>query len=66
MFLEVVEVKQTKNRLHPDLPAPDWAARSESAVSLGATHSPTSTSTACGGRPCDPEGNEFDIGAGAG
>jgi len=66
MFLKVPEPKQAKNRVHLDLYAPDWTAEATRAVSLGAKHVAdfdeygTQWATLL-----DPEGNEFDIGAGA-
>ena len=67
MFLKVDEVKRTKNRVHLDLHAPDWVAQAERAVSLGAKH--LADVDEYGTRWAtllDPEGNEFDIGAGTG
>jgi predicted enzyme related to lactoylglutathione lyase len=67
MFIKVPEVKQHKNRVHLDLTGADWAGEVERVVGLGAvrvsehkefgTHWVTMR---------DPEGNEFDIGAGMG
>jgi glyoxalase superfamily protein len=69
MFIKVAEPKQVKNRVHVDLTGAggDWAAEVERVVGLGAvqlaeykefgTHWVTLR---------DPEGNEFDIGAGMG
>jgi predicted enzyme related to lactoylglutathione lyase len=65
MFIKVPEPKSVKNRVHIDLTAPDWDAEIERAVSLGATRVAdfdeygTKWATLL-----DPEGNEFDIGAG--
>jgi hypothetical protein len=65
MFIKVPEAKSTKNRVHVDLHAADWADQVARAVSLGATHVGdfdeygTAWATLL-----DPEGNEFDIGAG--
>lgn len=65
MFLQVPEPKQGKNRLHLDLTGPDWQAHVERAVGLGATtlseHKEYGTQWVT---LADPEGNEFDIGAG--
>lgn len=65
MFLKVGEPKQVKNRVHLDLSGPGWQAEVDRIVGLGAarvaehreygTHWVTLR---------DPEGNEFDIGAG--
>jgi hypothetical protein len=65
MFIKVPEPKSTKNRVHLDLHAPDWRGEVARAVALGATHVAdfdeygTTWATLV-----DPEGNEFDIGAG--
>jgi hypothetical protein len=65
MFIKVPEKKDRKNRVHIDLAAEDWTAQAERAVALGATHVAdfdefgTQWATLL-----DPEGNEFDIGAG--
>jgi hypothetical protein len=65
MFIKVEEKKEQKNRVHLDLHAADWTAQTERAVELGATHVAdfdeygTKWATLL-----DPEGNEFDIGAG--
>jgi hypothetical protein len=65
MFIKVAEKKEHKNRVHIDLAAEDWTAQAERAVELGATHVAdfdefgTQWATLL-----DPEGNEFDIGAG--
>ena len=65
MFIKVPEPKSTKNRVHVDLHATDWADEVARAVTLGATHVGdfdeygTTWATLL-----DPEGNEFDIGAG--
>jgi hypothetical protein len=67
MFIKVPEAKQHKNRVHLDLTGADWTSEVERVVGLGAvrvsehqefgTHWVTMR---------DPEGNEFDIGAGMG
>jgi hypothetical protein len=65
MFLKVDEKKERKNRVHLDLHAEDWTAQAERAVGLGATH--VADFDEYGTRWAtllDPEGNEFDIGAG--
>jgi uncharacterized glyoxalase superfamily protein PhnB len=65
MFLKVPEPKATKNRVHLDLHAEDWEAEVQRAVGLGATH--VADFDEYGTRWAtllDPEGNEFDIGAG--
>jgi hypothetical protein len=65
MFLRVPEPKATKNRIHIDLRDADWPGAARRAVELGATHVGdfdeygTQWATLR-----DPEGNEFDIGAG--
>ena len=65
MFLKVPEAKQVKNRVHVDLTGPDWRAEVERVVALGATkvaeYDEYGTAWAT---LRDPEGNEFDIGAG--
>jgi hypothetical protein len=67
MFIKVPEPKTVKNRLHLDLTCPDWKAEAARITTLGAvqvaehqefgTHWVTMR---------DPEGNEFDLGAGLG
>ncbi|HST82848.1 MAG TPA: VOC family protein [Kineosporiaceae bacterium] len=67
MFIKVPETKQHKNRVHLDLTGAGWADEVERVIGLGAvrvsehqefgTHWVTLR---------DPEGNEFDIGAGMG
>jgi hypothetical protein len=65
MFLRVPEAKVGKNRVHIDLHDPDWKTAALRAVELGATRVAefdefgTQWATLL-----DPEGNEFDIGAG--
>jgi Glyoxalase-like domain len=65
MFLKVPEDKQVKNRLHVDLTGPDWRAEADRLVTLGATklseHAEYGTEWITF---TDPEGNEFDLGAG--
>ncbi len=67
MFIQVPETKAAKNRVHLDLHASAWRDEARRAVGLGATHVAdheefgTAWSTLL-----DPEGNEFDIGAGFG
>jgi hypothetical protein len=66
MFIKVPEPKAHKNRVHVDLHAEDWKAQAERAVRLGATH--VADFDEYGARwssLLDPEGNEFDIGAGS-
>ena len=66
MFLRVPESKQAKNRLHLDLSGPDWRAEADRLAALGATklsdHAEYGTEWITF---ADPEGNEFDLGAGA-
>jgi predicted enzyme related to lactoylglutathione lyase len=65
MFIQVPEGKTAKNRMHLDLASPDLDAEVERAVGLGATR--VGTFEEFGTRwstLLDPEGNEFDIGAG--
>jgi hypothetical protein len=65
MFLKVPEPKQTKNRLHLDLSGPGWAAEVDRLLGLGAVkmseHQEYGTEWVT---LADPEGNEFDVGAG--
>ena len=65
MFLKVPEAKRVKNRVHVDLTAPDWHTEVERVLALGATklaeYDEYGTQWAT---LQDPEGNEFDIGAG--
>lgn len=67
MFIQVPEPKRTKNRLHLDLTGPRWQEEAERVRTLGATL--TGEYEEHGTRWVslrDPEGNEFDIGAGIG
>jgi len=65
MFLRVPEGKAGKNRLHLDLSGPDWRAEADRLVGLGAVkqseHAEYGTEWITF---ADPEGNEFDLGAG--
>ena len=65
MFLQVPEAKQGKNRLHIDLHGENWRDEIERIVALGGTklaeHKEHGTEWATF---TDPEGNEFDLGAG--
>ena len=65
MFLQVPEGKAGKNRLHLDLGGPDWRAEADRLVGLGAVkqseHAEYGTEWITF---TDPEGNEFDLGAG--
>lgn len=67
MFLQVPEPKAVKNRLHVDLTSPDWKTEAARITALGATQIAeyeeygTHWVTLL-----DPEGNEFDLGAGLG
>jgi predicted enzyme related to lactoylglutathione lyase len=67
MFVKVPEPKQHKNRMHLDLSGTDWAAQVERVIKLGAVkvseHKEFGTQWVT---LQDPEGNEFDIGAGMG
>jgi hypothetical protein len=67
MFIKVPEPKAGKNRLHLDLTGTGWREEVERALSLGATavseHDEYGTQWVT---LRDPEGNEFDIGAGLG
>ena len=67
MFLQVPEPKAGKNRLHLDLTSLDWKADAARIVALGATqiaeHEEYGTHWVT---LLDPEGNEFDLGAGIG
>jgi hypothetical protein len=65
MFLQVPEGKQAKNRLHLDLSGPGWRAEADRLVELGAVKK--SEHKEYGAEWItftDPEGNEFDLGAG--
>src|SRR5262245_38922053 len=65
MFIKVPEYNAAKHCVHRDLHAEDWEAEVERAVSLGATR--VADFDEYGTRWAtlfDPEGNEFDIGAG--
>jgi predicted enzyme related to lactoylglutathione lyase len=65
MFLKVPEPKQLKNRLHLDLSSDDWAAELKRVTELGAAQ--VGEFREYGIRWFtlrDPEGNEFDLGAG--
>lgn len=65
MFLQVPEPKTTKNRVHLDLHAPDWPTQVERAVALGATKvAEFAEHGTAWATLLDPEGNEFDLGAG--
>jgi len=61
-FMQVPEGKTAKNRMHPDLAAPDLAAEVDRIVGLGAK---TAAEHDEGGFRWvtlqDPEGNEFDV-----
>jgi hypothetical protein len=61
-FAQVPEGKSTKNRMHPDLIAPDLEAEVERLVSLGAIRK---ADVEMGSMRWitlqDPEGNEFDV-----
>lgn len=65
MFLKVPESKAGKNRLHLDLSGPDWRTEADRVVGLGAVkrseHAEYGTEWITF---ADPEGNEFDLGAG--
>ena len=65
MFLKVPEGKQVKNRLHVDLSAGDWESEVARVIGLGAVqvgeHREYGTHWVT---LLDPEGNEFDLGAG--
>ena len=65
MFLKVPEPKKVKNRLHLDLSGPGWVGEVERLLTLGATkiseHQEYGTEWVT---LADPEGNEFDVGAG--
>jgi hypothetical protein len=65
MFLRVPEPKRGKNRLHVDLHGPNWRAEVDRLLGLGATkvseHGEYGTEWIT---LTDPEGNEFDVGAG--
>ena len=70
MFIKVPEPRQVKNRVHLDLidtAGGDWAAEVERVIGLGAVqlaeHKEFGTQWVT---LRDPEGNEFDIGAGLG
>lgn len=61
-FAQVPEGKSAKNRMHPDLIAPDLDAEIERLIGLGASRKDDVT---MGGMRwttlLDPEGNEFDV-----
>ena len=65
MFLQVPEAKQAKNRLHIDLHGENWQDEVERVVARGAArlceHKEYGTQWVA---RTDPEGNEFDLGAG--
>jgi hypothetical protein len=65
MFLQVPEAKQVKNRLHLDLTGLDWQGEVARVIELGAVqigeHQEYGTHWVT---LLDPEGNEFDLGAG--
>jgi Glyoxalase-like domain len=67
MFIQVPEPKAVKNRLHLDLTATDWKAEAARIAGLGAVqvaeHQEFGTHWVT---LLDPEGNEFDLGAGIG
>ena len=66
MFIKVPESKTSKNRFHPDLAATDLEAEVKRLVAIGATeHGSFDESGARWTTLTDPEGNEFDIAAGA-
>ena len=65
MFLKVPEPKQGKNRVHLDLTSPDWRDEVKRVVELGATFVAEFAEYGTEWATLrDPEGNEFDIGAG--
>lgn len=69
MFIRVPEPKSGKNRLHFDLAArevPDWRSEVERLLALGATRGDEHQEFGWHWITLrDPEGNEFDLGAGA-
>jgi len=65
-FAQVPEGKSAKNRMHPDLIAPDLEAEVARLVGLGATwKADIKLGTMSWTTLLDPEGNEFDVIAGA-
>ena len=65
-FAQVPEGKSAKNRMHPDLIAPDLEAEVKRLVDLGASHkADVDLGTMRWTTLADPEGNEFDVIAGA-
>jgi predicted enzyme related to lactoylglutathione lyase len=67
MFIQVPEAKQVKNRVHLDLTASDWHGEAERLEQLGAVR--VAEFEEFGTQwvtMLDPEGNEFDLGAGQG
>lgn len=65
MFIKVPEPKESKNRVHLDLHAEDLQGQVDRAIALGAKR--VADFDEYGTRwttLTDPEGNEFDIGAG--
>jgi hypothetical protein len=69
MFIHVPELKQGKNRLHLDLAAreiPDWQSEVERLMAIGATRIDEHQEFGWHWITMrDPEGNEFDLGAGS-
>jgi predicted enzyme related to lactoylglutathione lyase len=67
MFIQVPEQKQTKNRVYLDLTGANWRQEVDRILALGATavgeHAEFGTQWVT---LRDPEGNEFDVGAGLG
>jgi catechol 2,3-dioxygenase-like lactoylglutathione lyase family enzyme len=62
MFLKVPEAKAVKNRVHPDLAAPDLAVEVQRLQALGATHlADHEEDGAVWSTLADPEGNEVDV-----
>ncbi|WP_034091789.1 VOC family protein [Streptacidiphilus albus] len=63
-FAQVPEGRSAKNRVHPDLVAPDLEAEVERLVGLGATWKADLKSGSVRWTTLlDPEGNEFDVAA---
>ena len=61
-FAQVPEGKSAKNRMHPDLIAPDLEAEIKRLVDLGASHkADVDLGTMRWTTLADPEGNEFDV-----
>jgi len=67
MFLKVDEPKTVKNRVHLDLTGPDWKDEVDRIAELGATRVAEYQEYGTHWVTLrDPEGNEFDVGAGMG